>query len=174
MSTPPREHPDAGVITFTPRGEAALERLAASLARGCDGSPASIADILAQVLDADIEQLADTLDDAVEHPDRATPQVPGPGRNAQPNAQSNAQSHPEIGPERSAGDVTTHRREGHLGNRLMAGGPWWARRRKAVAWRQRSVVARCGARTGYPQPAPAAERRSALSAMLERQHRLSI
>jgi len=61
MSTPPAKRPAPGVVTFTARGDAALNQLAASLAAQCDGSPASIADVLEQVLEADVEQLADAL-----------------------------------------------------------------------------------------------------------------
>ncbi|KRF19257.1 hypothetical protein ASG90_20975 [Nocardioides sp. Soil797] len=61
MSTSPAENPVPGVVTFTARGNAALDQLAAALAADCDGSPTSIADILGRVLEADIEDLAETL-----------------------------------------------------------------------------------------------------------------
>ena len=51
--------PGPGVVAFTARRNAALDELAATLAAQCDGSPTSIADLLEQVLEADIEQLAE-------------------------------------------------------------------------------------------------------------------
>jgi hypothetical protein len=74
MSTSPAEHPVPGVVTFTARGDAALDQLAASLAAQCDGSPASIAYVLGQVLDADIEQLTEALTEAADH--ARPPQTP--------------------------------------------------------------------------------------------------
>jgi len=77
MSTSPAEDPVPGIVTFTDRGDAALDRLAAALVADCDGSPASIADILEQVLSADIDELADKLDEPMaaevvpESPDAA-------------------------------------------------------------------------------------------------------
>jgi hypothetical protein len=70
MSTPPAENPVPGVVTFTARGNAALDQLAASLAAECDGSPTSIADLLEQVLEADIEDLAESLSEAAHPPVR--------------------------------------------------------------------------------------------------------
>ncbi len=70
MSTSPPEKPIPGIVTFTTQGNCALDRLAAGLVGDCDGSPASIADILEQVLSAEIEELADLL--------TATPALPGP------------------------------------------------------------------------------------------------
>ena len=61
MSTSPAEGPVPGIVTFTDRGNAALDQLAEALVADCDGSPASIADILEQVLSADIDELADQL-----------------------------------------------------------------------------------------------------------------
>ncbi|KQZ72153.1 hypothetical protein [Nocardioides sp. Root151] len=61
MSTSPAENPVPGVVTFTARGNAALDQLAEALAAECDGSPTSIADILERVLEADIEDLAESL-----------------------------------------------------------------------------------------------------------------
>lgn len=61
MSTSPAENPVPGVVTFTARGNAALDQLAEALTAECDGSPTSIADILERVLEADIEVLADSL-----------------------------------------------------------------------------------------------------------------
>ncbi|MBB3043957.1 hypothetical protein FHU40_003775 [Nocardioides soli] len=57
MSTPPAENPVPGVVTFTARGDAALDRLAEALVAECDGSPGGIADILERVLEADVEDL---------------------------------------------------------------------------------------------------------------------
>jgi hypothetical protein len=61
MSTSPAENPVPGVVTFTARGNAALDQLADALVAACDGSPTSIADLLGQVLEADIEDLAESL-----------------------------------------------------------------------------------------------------------------
>lgn len=66
MSTSPAEDPVSGVVTFTARGDAALDELAAALVAGCDGSPASVADILEQILQADIEDLAETLTETAQ------------------------------------------------------------------------------------------------------------
>jgi hypothetical protein len=66
MSTSPAENPVPGVVTFTARGNAALDQLADALVAECDGSPASIADLLERVLEADIEDLAETLSEAVQ------------------------------------------------------------------------------------------------------------
>lgn len=80
MSTSPAEQPGSGIVTFTQQGDQALDRLAADLVDQCDGSTASIADILEQVLSADIVELADKLDEsrvageagpAPERPDHA-------------------------------------------------------------------------------------------------------
>ncbi|QSR24130.1 hypothetical protein CFH99_00635 [Nocardioides aromaticivorans] len=64
MSTSPAENPVPGVVTFTARGDAALDQLADALVTDCDGSPASIADLLERVLEADIEDLAEALGEA--------------------------------------------------------------------------------------------------------------
>ena len=61
MSNPPAQHPVPGVVTFTERGNAALDTLSATLAAACDGSPASIADVFEYVMEADIEDLAEAL-----------------------------------------------------------------------------------------------------------------
>jgi len=77
MSTSPAEDPVPGIVTFTDRGNAALDRLAEALVADCDGSPASIADLLEHVLSADIDELADQLGEPVasevvpESPDEA-------------------------------------------------------------------------------------------------------
>ena len=71
MSTSPAENPVPGVVTFTARGDVALDHLAAALVAECDGSPASIADILERVLEADIEDLAESLSETTQpHADR--------------------------------------------------------------------------------------------------------
>lgn len=67
MSTSPAENPVPGVVTFTARGNAALDQLAEALVAGCDGSPTSIADLLERVLEADVEDLAESLSEAA-HP----------------------------------------------------------------------------------------------------------
>lgn len=67
MSTSPDENP----VTFTASGNAALDRLADALVAECDGSPGSIADILARVLEADVEDLAECLSETTQsHTDR--------------------------------------------------------------------------------------------------------
>jgi hypothetical protein len=67
MSMSPAENPVPGVVTFTARGNAALDQLAAALVAECDGSPTSIADLLEQVLKAEIEDLAESLSQSA-HP----------------------------------------------------------------------------------------------------------
>jgi len=52
-----------GVVTSTERGTAALDKLAATLAAECDGSPTSIADLLEHVLETDIEDLAEAINE---------------------------------------------------------------------------------------------------------------
>jgi hypothetical protein len=74
MSASPAENPVPGVVTFTAHGNAALDQLADALAE-CDGSPASIADILDQVLQADIEDLAGTLSETAQPADEVADQV---------------------------------------------------------------------------------------------------
>lgn len=64
MSTSPDKDPVPGVITFTERGNAALDKLAATLAAERDGSPRSITDLLKYVLEADIKDLAEALNEA--------------------------------------------------------------------------------------------------------------
>ena len=77
MSKSPAEDPVPGIVTFTDRGNAALDRLVAALMADCDGSPASIADLLEHVLSADIDELADKLGEPMvaevvpESPDEA-------------------------------------------------------------------------------------------------------
>ena len=68
MSTSPAEKPTPGVVTFTAQGNRALDRLAAGLVDACDGSPASIADVLERVLSADIAELADALSETTRSP----------------------------------------------------------------------------------------------------------
>lgn len=71
MSTSRAENPVPGVVTFTARGDAALDRLADALVAECDGSPGGIADMLERALDADVEDLAECLSDTTEpHADR--------------------------------------------------------------------------------------------------------
>ena len=71
MSTSRAENPVPGVVTFTARGDSALDRLADALVAECDGSPGGIADILERVLDADVEDLAECLSETTEpHADR--------------------------------------------------------------------------------------------------------
>lgn len=77
MSTSPAENPVPGVVTFTARGNAALDQLAEALAADCDGSPTSIADILERVLEADIEDLAESLSETTP---ASCPCIPGRSR----------------------------------------------------------------------------------------------
>ncbi|GAW49657.1 MULTISPECIES: hypothetical protein [unclassified Nocardioides] len=65
MSTSPAEQPGTGIVTFTQQGDRALDRLATDLVDHCDGSTASVADILEQVLSADIAELADKLGESL-------------------------------------------------------------------------------------------------------------
>ncbi len=65
MSTSPAEQSGPGIVTFTQQGDRALDRLAGGLVAQCDGSAASIADILEQVLSADIGELADKLNESL-------------------------------------------------------------------------------------------------------------
>ena len=73
MSTSSADQPGSGIVTFTQEGDRALDHLAADLVDHCDGSTASIADILEHVLSADIAELADNSADP-----------PSPARPAQP------------------------------------------------------------------------------------------
>ena len=61
MNPSPADNPAPGVVTFTPRGDAALDRLADALLAEWDGSAGGIADILERVLEADVEDLAECL-----------------------------------------------------------------------------------------------------------------
>jgi hypothetical protein len=61
MSTSPAEQQNSGIVTFTQQGDRAIDRLASELVDHCDGSTASVADILEQVMSADIAELADSL-----------------------------------------------------------------------------------------------------------------
>src|SRR3546814_14840878 len=109
MITSPAENPVPGVVTFTARGNAALDQLADALAAECDGSPASIADLLERVLEADVEDLAESLSEprqppaerpgrevakvgpAAERPDEASrrpPATPAPGTAGAPPTRS--------------------------------------------------------------------------------------
>ena len=65
MRTSPAEQPGSDIVTFTQQGDRALDRLAADLVDRCDGFTASIADILEQVLSADIAELADNLGESL-------------------------------------------------------------------------------------------------------------
>jgi len=73
MSNAPGQDPISGVVAFTARGDAALDELAATMAAQCDGSPESIADVLQQILEPDIERLAEALSTAVT--DACSPEV---------------------------------------------------------------------------------------------------
>ena len=73
MSTSPAENPVPGVVTFTARGDAALDQLAAALMAGCDGSPTNVADLLERVLEADVEDLAESLSETAQSAAAAAP-----------------------------------------------------------------------------------------------------
>ncbi|GAA1548010.1 MULTISPECIES: hypothetical protein [Nocardioides] len=105
MNTSPAENPVPGVVTFTARGNAALDQLADALVAACDGSPASIADLLGRVLEADIEDLAETL-----------------GEVAQPDTHLSGRAVGEVGPAVEGPDEAARRR---LGARMpgAAGAP---------------------------------------------------
>lgn len=94
MSTSPAERPDPGLVTFTARGNDALDRLAADLVDQCDGSTASIAEILERILEADIEDLAESLSQTTWHADR-------PGHDVE-----------EVGPAAKSPDEAARRRLG--------------------------------------------------------------
>ena len=86
MSTSPAENPVPGVVTFTARGNAALDQLAQVLVAECDGSPTSIATLLERVLEADIEDLAEQLSQAARpgaSADRADPDIQQAGAPAE-------------------------------------------------------------------------------------------
>ena len=95
MSTSPTENPGPGVVIFTARGNAALDHLAASLAAECDGSPTSIADLLEHVLEADVEDLAESLSNV----------VPAPVRDSRPS-----RAVEEVGPAAESPDGAARRR----------------------------------------------------------------
>ncbi len=59
--TSPAKRPPPAAVTSTAHGDAALDQLAALLAAQCDGSSVSVADVLRQVVKADVEPLADEL-----------------------------------------------------------------------------------------------------------------
>jgi hypothetical protein len=83
MSTSPAEQPGSGIVTFTQQGDRALDRLAADLVDYCDGSISSIADVLEQVLSADIAELADELGESLVA-DEAGPAPESPDHAARP------------------------------------------------------------------------------------------
>lgn len=58
----PTPGPRPGVVTFTARGEQALDELASRLAAECDGTTESITSLLDQVLTTDVDDLAAALD----------------------------------------------------------------------------------------------------------------
>jgi hypothetical protein len=95
MSTSSAENPVPGVVTFTSRGNAALDQLADALAAECDGSPTSIADLLERVLEADIEDLAESLSETTQ------PQADRPRRDVE-----------EVGPAAASPDEAARRRLG--------------------------------------------------------------
>lgn len=66
MNTSPTENRVPGIVTFTERGNAALDHLAEALVAGCDGSPDGIADILERVMKTPVEDLAGYLSDTTQ------------------------------------------------------------------------------------------------------------
>ena len=96
MSTSPAQNHLPGVVTFTKRGNAALDTLSATLAAACDGSPASIADVLEYVLEADIEDLAEALNTTTH----------------QASAGDGGHEVAEVGPASESPDEAAHRRLG--------------------------------------------------------------
>lgn len=66
MSTAPAEEPGCGMaphglVRFTDRGEEALDALVTDMVARCDATPEGIAELLDQVLHADVSQLASAL-----------------------------------------------------------------------------------------------------------------
>lgn len=63
LTVPEENDPTAtgGVIVFTPRGAAALDQLATVLTARCSGTPEGIAQVLDQVLHADMGDLTEAL-----------------------------------------------------------------------------------------------------------------
>ena len=116
MNTSPTENRVPGIVTFTERGDAALERLADALVAGCDGSPAGIADILERVLETPVEDLAGCLRDT-----------------AQPHVDPLGHGIDEIGPVIESPDEAARRRLGAsatgrgLPDGTIAPGQWSAR-----------------------------------------------
>ena len=106
MSTFPAENPVPGVVTFTAQGNAALDQMAAALVAQCDGSPASIADVLRQTLEADIEDLAGAVTESAE-----------PHTTRDSRAGNDAS---EVGPPAESPDDAARRRLG--GHAPIAGG----------------------------------------------------
>src|SRR5680860_678793 len=73
MSTAPAEDPTGGnapdgLIRFTQRGVDALDALAIELTAGCGGRPEGIAELLDQVLHADMSELAGSLTAPADQP----------------------------------------------------------------------------------------------------------
>ena len=66
MNTSPTENRVPRVVTFTERGDAALDQFADALVAGCDGSPDGIADILERVLKTPVEDLAECVRDTTQ------------------------------------------------------------------------------------------------------------
>ena len=116
MNTSPTENRVPGIITFTARGDAALNHLADALVAGCDGSSDGIADILERVLKTPVEDLAGCLRDTTQ-PD-VDPRCHGIG---------------EIGPVVESPDEAARRRlgvsatGGGLPDGKIAQGQWSAR-----------------------------------------------
>ena len=95
MNTSPTENRVPGIVTFTERGNAALDHLAEALVAGCDGSPDGIADILERVMKTPVEDLAGYLRDTT-----------------QPDVDPLGHGIDEIGPVVESPDEATRRRLG--------------------------------------------------------------
>ena len=62
LASDPTPDPRPGVVTFTARGEQALDELASRLAAECDGTTESVTSLLEQILTADVHDLAAALE----------------------------------------------------------------------------------------------------------------
>lgn len=78
-TTDSRDAVPSGVVRFTPRGEAALDRLATVLTAHCSGTPEGLANVMDQVMHADMTDLAEALTAIAEaYEERAHPRLDKP------------------------------------------------------------------------------------------------